>query len=81
MHRGKCETINTFIHEDVATLAYFCRIPPLPSTNSCCVHNSHKGTHDVSVLCRIGTRPLHCYYHLRPILVGCEDGAPVHLDG
>ncbi|XP_030174483.1 uncharacterized protein LOC115516183 isoform X2 [Lynx canadensis] len=42
MHRGKCKTINTFIHEDVATLAYFCRIPLLPSTNSCCVHNGHK---------------------------------------
>ncbi|ELV14135.1 Ribonuclease 4 [Tupaia chinensis] len=88
IHRGKCKQINTFIHEDLATIAEFCSTPSVPCTSSPSVHNCHNSARDVSVtdcFASTGTRPPHCHYHkkesTRPIRVGCEKGTPVHLDG
>nr|XP_031528544.1 ribonuclease 4-like [Vicugna pacos] len=88
IHRDKCKQINTFIHEDLATVAAFCNTPAVPCTSSRSLHSCHNSTHDVSVtdcFARAGTRPPYCHYHkkdsTRPIRVGCEEGEPVHLDG
>ncbi|EPY76510.1 hypothetical protein CB1_001415001 [Camelus ferus] len=86
--RDKCKQINTFIHEDLATVAAFCNTPAVPCTSSLSLSSCHNSTHDVSVtdcFARAGTRPPYCHYHkkdsTRPIRVGCEEGEPVHLDG
>ncbi|TEA40660.1 hypothetical protein DBR06_SOUSAS9410030, partial [Sousa chinensis] len=88
IRRGGCKQINPFIHEDLATRADFCRAPSVPCTSSRSLQSCHNGTHNVSVtdcFAKAGTRPPHCHCHkkdsTRPIRVGCEEGAPVHLDG
>ncbi|ELR52954.1 Ribonuclease 4, partial [Bos mutus] len=79
--------INTFIHEDLATIADFCTSPAVPCTSSGSLLSCHNSSHDVSVtdcFAKAGTRPPYCHYQkkdsIRPICVGCKNGAPVHLD-
>ncbi|XP_010837732.1 PREDICTED: ribonuclease 4-like [Bison bison bison] len=87
IHRGRCKQINTFIHEDLATIADFCTTPAVPCTSSGSLLSCHNSSHDVSVtdcFAKAGTRPPYCHYQkkdsIRPICVGCKNGAPVHLD-
>lgn len=89
IHRGKCKQIHTFIHENLTTIADFCRTPPVPCTNSPSMCSSTTGlmmSLSLTVLPAQGpdlftATAKNKKEFTRPMRVGCKKGAPVHLDG